>query len=283
MGFKVRWAVLVAYLVVHIGAIAAFWFFTWDAFFVFLALYMATAMLGITVGYHRLLSHQSFKTFPWVARFHATLGSLALQLGPITWARLHRAHHAFSDQIEDPHDQSLGFFYGHIGWSFLAHKTYGRSNILKLSHKHIESDPYMRWLDKNYFYLVLASYVLLYLVGGLPYLFWGGFFRTAWTLHVTWFVNSAAHRWGYRTFETSDKSRNNWWVALLTWGEGWHNNHHRFPLSAKQGLKAYEIDPTWIYIRFLQTLGLAWDIKTPASYAPEPLGPRIGTDSPMPH
>ncbi len=272
--FKIRWTVLIAYFLIHFGAITALFHFTWTGFLSFLILYMLTAMLGITVGYHRLISHQSFKTFPWVMRFHATLGSLAMQLGPLTWANLHRAHHAFSDKVQDPHAQQFGFFFGHIGWSFLAHKSIGRSSLLKKPLPKIFSgDPYLIWLDRNYFWLITTSLVVLYLLGGLPLLLWGGAFRIAWTLHATWFVNSVCHRWGYRLFESSDESRNNWVVAILAWGEGWHNNHHKFPNSARQGLKWWEVDPTWIYLNMLKALGLVWDLKTPANYAPEPLGP----------
>jgi stearoyl-CoA desaturase (delta-9 desaturase) len=273
--FRVRWPVLGAYLVVHAGALLAPFYFTWSALIVFFLLTVVTAMLGITVGYHRMLTHKSFETYPWVRRLHATFGALALELGPLTWVRLHRAHHAYSDQWQDPHAQSPGFFYGHIGWSFLSHKTLGRSELAKKIPKDLASDPYLVFLDRYFFHLVVLSLVALYLVGGMPWLVWGGFLRIVWTLHCTWFVNSATHRWGSKPFVTKDNSRNLWWVAVLAWGEGWHNNHHKFPNSARHGILPGQIDLTWIYLGLLKKLGLAWNFKLPADEAPPAVGPRL--------
>lgn len=271
--FRIRWPVLIAYAVIHLGAFAAPFFFTWEALFVGVGLWVLTGMLGISAGYHRLLAHKAYETHRWVRNIHATFGALALQLGPITWSRLHRIHHAKSDTIEDPHTQQFGFWYGHMGWSVLAHAVIGRSSLLKLELKDLTNDWYLRFLDRYYLHLVLASLVVLFLVGGWPYLFWAGFARIAFLLHTTWLVNSVGHRWGYRNFNTKDTSVNQPLLAIFGWGEGWHNNHHRFPSSSQFGLKRFEFDITWQWLKLLKVCGLIWNVKTPASYAPPANGP----------
>lgn len=268
--FKIRWHVLIPLVVLHAGALAAFWFVDFYAIGVAVALWVITGMLGITVGYHRLLAHQALEMPRWLKRFHLFCGVLAFQLGPITWVRMHRAHHAYSDRLQDPHPQLFGFWYGHMGWTFLAHKEIGRGPRWKETPQDLLQDPFVSWLERNVLWFFLGSLVLLYALGGLPLLLWAGFFRWAWVSHITWCVNSVGHRFGYRNFETNDQSTNHWLVALLAFGEGWHNNHHRFPSSAKQGLKFWEFDLSWQWIRLLKFFGLAWDVKTPAIYAPPP-------------
>lgn len=271
--FKIRWPVLFVYAVIHIGAAFAPWFFSWPAFWATLFLWAATGMWGVSAGYHRLLSHRSYDTYHFVKWFHAFWGALSMQLGPITWARLHRTHHAKSDTIEDPHTQQFGFFFGHMGWTFLAHRNVGRSPLLKRELRDLTSDPILRFLEKYYLQLYVASLVGLWVIGGWPMLIWAGFLRTILLLHTTWAVNSIGHRWGSRRFETYDTSQNNAVLAPLTWGEGWHNNHHRFPNSAQFGLTKYEFDIGWVWIRFLKSMGLVWNVKTPSAYSPPPVGP----------
>jgi len=262
--FRVRWRVLVPLTLLHLGAIAAFWHFTWGAFSLAVLLWATTGVFGITVGYHRLLTHQSFETYPVVKWFHLFCASLTLQQGPISWVRLHRAHHAYSDTPADPHPQTYGFFFGHCGWAFLSHATIGRSEDVRRIPRDLAGDPVIQFFENWHYPLFFASLVFFYLVGGLPYLLWAGCFRTAFTLHTTWSVNSLSHRIGYRNFATKDSSTNSRFVSLLTLGEGWHNNHHRYPSSAKQGMRLSEPDFSWAWIQFLRLIGLAWNVRVPS-------------------
>ncbi len=273
--FRIRWHILIPFIVLHTGAIAAFWFIDLGAILTAAILWIVTGMFGITVGYHRLLTHQAMKMPKWLERFHIFCGVLAFQLGPMTWARMHRQHHAFSDRMSDPHTQIFGFWYGHIGWAILAHPKIGKHPKYRdLPHEMIR-DPFLNFCEKFQPIIFVISLLLLYIFGGLPYLLWAGCFRWVWVSHVTWSVNSFGHMKGYRNFETRDLSTNNPIVALLAFGEGWHNNHHRFPSSAKQGLMWWEFDASWMWIKLLQRLGFAKEVKTPAIYAPPPIGPTI--------
>lgn len=262
---RIRWQVLLPLIALHLGAFAALFFFDLRAAVLALALWVITGMLGITVGYHRLLNHNAFSTYPWVRRFHAVCASFALQQGPLDWVRVHRAHHANADTDRDPHTQRHGFWYGHMGWPFLSFETLGRSKLLKVVPQDLAQDPWMVFLNRFHLHIVVASLIGLYAWGGLPFLLWAGCFRIVFVMHVTWAVNSLGHRYGYTSYELEDLSTNNWFVAMLTFGEGWHNNHHRFPTSARQGLTPWEVDLSWYWISFLQKIGLAWDVQTPAS------------------
>jgi stearoyl-CoA desaturase (delta-9 desaturase) len=185
-------------------------------------------------------------------------GSLACQGGVIEWVGLHRHHHVHSDEEVDHHNSGKGFWWSHMGW--MMHEVPAKSEVERLT-KDISGDPVYQFLD-NYFLLVqFALAGVLYLLGGLPFVVWGIFVRLVLVYHCTWFVNSATHKFGYRTYESGDRSTNCWWVALLTYGEGWHNNHHAFQYSARHGLKWWEVDMTWMTIRLLQILGLASKVK----------------------
>ncbi len=270
--FKVRWPVLIVHTLMHAGSVWALWHFSLNGLVAGFALYFVT-MLGITAGYHRQLAHRSYDSVKVVTWFHAALASISLQLGPITWARMHRAHHVKSDTLEDPHPQIYGFWFGHMGWLLLSHPSIGRSELWRKEPKDLTKDPVLVFLEKFNFPIFLLSMVALYYFGGLSLFLWAGCLRVTLTSHLVWFVNSIAHRFGTRRFETEDLSRNNFLVALTTLGEGWHNNHHRFPGSARQGLFLYEFDFTWLWLNFLKRLGLVWNLKTPASYAPPPTAP----------
>ncbi len=244
-------------------------FWSWQAFSALITLYWVTACLGVTLGYHRLLSHRAFRVPHWLERFFATCGALSCQHGPIDWVGLHRHHHTFSDTDADHHNSKKGFWWSHMGWMFEpipAMHTVPRltADLLK--------DPYYRWLNKNFLLLQLPLGAFLYWIGqetgagGWAMVLWGIPFRLVLVYHVTWLVNSATHCWGTIAYESGDRSRNNPWVAALTFGEGWHNNHHAFPNSAKQGLQQGQIDLTWQHIRLLKSLGLATKIRLPARY-----------------
>ena len=247
-------------LFVHLGALFAFLpaNFSWSAVGVAIFLHWFTGGLGITLGYHRLLTHRSFEAPKWLARFLAFCGTLAAEGGPLTWVGVHRAHHAYSDGEKDPHDSNKGFWWSHMDWVL---RKGALDKNLHSYNKDLASDRFLQFLDKNQFQLQVVLGVLLYLMGGWPFVVWGVFVRLVAVYHCTWLVNSATHKFGYRNFDTSDRSTNCWWVALLTYGEGWHNNHHAYQYSARHGLRWWEIDITWMTIQFLQVLGLAKNVK----------------------
>ena len=257
---SISWDTLLFMVGVHILAIIALLpqFWSWGAFFTLFILYWMTACWGVTLGYHRLLSHRSFKVPRWLERFFATCGALSAEYGPITWVGLHRQHHKYSDHDLDPHDINKGFFWSHFGWMMVDVPA---EKLVRRYTGDLRIDPYYRWLDKWFILLQLPLGLLLYSIGGWSLVLWGIPLRLVLVYHVTWVVNSATHTWGTRPFDTTDNSRNNKWVAALTFGEGWHNNHHAFPTSAKQGILPGQIDLTWKQIILLQKLGLATQIR----------------------
>ncbi len=245
---------------IHLVALLAFLpnFFSWSAVGVALIMHWVTAGLGVTLGFHRLLTHRSLEVPKWLEYFLIFCGSLSAQGGVINWVGLHRIHHKHSDQKADPHDSNQGFWWSHIGW--MIHKIPADKEISKYT-QDINSDPFYQFLSKYFIPIQVVFGLLLYAIGGWSFVIWGVFVRLAVVFHCTWFVNSATHKFGYQTYESNDESRNCWWVALLTYGEGWHNNHHAYQYSARHGLQWWEIDLTWMMIRVLQILGLAKKVK----------------------
>ena len=243
------------FIAVHAGALSALAYFSWSNLAVMLALYAATG-IGITVGYHRLLAHRSFRVPRWLEYGLVTLGAMALQGSPSTWVSDHRRHHFHSDDDYDPHDINRGLFFAHMGWIFFLRDDASDRHLKQRHVREILRDPYYRWLDRHPHVPGLALGVVLLLAGGLPLFLWGFCARLVLLYHSTWLVNSAAHTWGYRRFATA-KGSNNWLVALLAFGEGWHNNHHAWPSSARHGLGRWEIDVSWWLIDALRRLGLA--------------------------
>jgi stearoyl-CoA desaturase (delta-9 desaturase) len=254
---------------IHLAACAAFFpaFFSWSAVAVALVLYYFTGGIGICLGYHRLLTHRSMKLAGPLEHIVATLGVLALQGGPISWVATHRAHHAYSDTERDPHDSSRGFLWSHMEWLY-------RTNPARLSREEerrfapdLYADPYLRFLDDYAPWTQVVLGLALFAAGGWSWVVWGVFVRLVVLYHATWLVNSAAHLFGYRTYTApgKDHSTNNWVVGIIAWGEGWHNNHHAFPFSARHGLRWYEVDVTWWAITLLERCGLASEVKLPAA------------------
>ena len=257
---RLDWTMIIALVIFHIGAICAFLpgFFSWQAVGVAVLLHWITGGLGITLGWHRLLSHRSFQVPKWLEYFFALCGTLALQGGIIWWVGLHRHHHLHSDEDVDHHDSKKGFLWSHVRW--MCYEIPAESDIPRFT-KDIVNDKFYQFLNNYFFPLQVVLGVVLYFIGGLPFLFWGVFARLVIVYHCTWLVNSATHKFGYRNFETTDNSTNCWWVALTTYGEGWHNNHHAYQYSARHGMKWWELDITWITIQVLQLLGLATKVK----------------------
>jgi stearoyl-CoA desaturase (delta-9 desaturase) len=258
---NVEWVPFTAIALLHVACLLAPFFFTWSALGVAVFLWWLAGGIGICLCYHRLLTHRSFKTPKWFEYVLTACGCLNLQGGPIKWVGTHRIHHKESDTDLDPHSPRHGFDWAHVLWC-MTRDPQGRE--LRDFAPDLQRDPVLRWLDRNFWVPQVALAVALYLLGGWPWVIWGVAVRTVFTYHATWFVNSASHTWGYRNFETRELSRNLWWVSLLAFGEGWHNNHHAYPRSAAHGLRRSEIDLTYMTIKAMSWVGLAWDIHVPA-------------------
>jgi len=247
----------------------------WSDIAVFLIMYVVTG-LGVTVGFHRHLTHRSFKTHPWLRGLLAIFGSVAIEGPVISWVADHRKHHTYSDQEGDPHSPHVGhdggfrgalkgLAHAHVGWLFIhthrgARKRYAPDLI---------ADPVISFVDRTFLYWALggfaAAFGLGYAIGGtldaaLTGLLWGAGVRMLVVHHVTYSINSLCHFFGRQRFPTGDQSRNLLWLALPTFGESWHNNHHAFPTSAFHGMRRWEIDPSAMVIRTLEKLGLVWDV-----------------------
>jgi len=257
----INWITFIAMTAFHIGAVAAFWYIDFGAIMAALILWWVAGSLGIGMAYHRLLTHRGYKTPKWMEYFLTTCATLALEGGPIFWVATHRIHHQYSDQDGDPHTPKEGALWAHIGWILMGKGMHHDTEVLRRYAPDLCKDPFHVFMSKwHWVPQVVVGLGLLYF-GGIAYVLWGTFFRTTFLLHATWLVNSATHIWGSRRFQTKDDSRNSWWVALLSFGEGWHNNHHAHPVSARHGLAWYEFDMNWIAISLMKAVGLAWDVK----------------------
>jgi fatty-acid desaturase len=253
----------------HVGALAALFFFTWPALIGAVILYALAINVGIGMCYHRLLTHRGYKVPKWVEYTTAVCGTLALEGGPIFWVATHRVHHQHSDHDGDPHTPHDGTWWAHMGWIISGRALHSETALLGRYAPDLTRDRFHMWLSK-YHWVPLTTVGIGLGIGGfifggwhlaLSMVLWGIFLRVVLGLHATWLVNSATHLWGKRRFETRDDSRNNWWVALLTGGEGWHNNHHAHPVSARHGLAWYEFDPNYYGIWLLEKVGLAKKVQ----------------------
>jgi stearoyl-CoA desaturase (Delta-9 desaturase) len=244
---------------------------------IFAVLYLASA-IGVTVGYHRLLTHRAFETKRWLRYTLAVLGSLSVQGGVIDWVADHRKHHTFTDEEGDPHSPHAGvgkgvrgmvtgLWHAHVGWLF---ETHGQASSKRYA-PDLVKDPLMRRINRGFPLIALASLVVPFLAGfalsggslvagGLSALLWGGLVRIFLVHHITWSINSICHFFGSRRFSTDDESTNVFWLALPSLGEAWHHNHHAFPRSAFHGLRWYELDPSGWLILGMERVGLAWDV-----------------------
>jgi stearoyl-CoA desaturase (delta-9 desaturase) len=259
----------------HLGAVAALFMFNWKAFAVAVFLYWFCTGLGISMGFHRLLTHRSYKVPRPLEYLFAICGALTLEGGPISWVATHRIHHQNSDLPGDPHSPRDGGWWAHAGWILYGETNHNNTRVMSKYAPDLARQPFYVWLNNYHWVPMVVLGLLLFAFGGLPMMLWGIAVRVVVGLHATWLVNSATHMWGRRRFATRDDSRNNWWVALLTFGEGWHNNHHAHPTSARHGLAWYEFDPTWITIRVLRRLGVAKAVHAAGVTTPLP-----GRDAP---
>jgi fatty-acid desaturase len=258
---KLNWLTTIVLILLHIGAVAALFMFSWRVFAASVFLYWMTVGLGISMGYHRLHTHRSYQIPRFLEYFFAVCGSMTLEGGPIFWVATHRLHHQKSDLPGDPHSPRDGAWWSHIGWILLGETNHNNTRVLSKYAPDLAKDKFYVWLNDYHWVPLAVLGGVLYAIGGLPLFLWGGCLRVVVGLHSTWLVNSATHMWGRRRFETRDDSRNSWWVALLTFGEGWHNNHHAHAQSARHGLRWWEVDVNWYGISLLRCVGLARDIK----------------------
>jgi fatty-acid desaturase len=281
---RILWSYAGTLTVWHLVAMLAIvpWFFSWTGVVLAIGGFYVFGGLGITLCYHRLLTHRGLTCPKWLEYSLAVLGMCSMQDTPARWVAVHRFHHEYADQREDPHSPLVNFFWGHIGWMMVENRDLVRLGIYHRYSKDILRDPFYRRLERTYLYptIVIASWAVYVLAGfaagmlsgagvaeavrfGASLLIWGVFVRAILVWHITWLVNSATHRWGYRTYDTNDDSRNNWLVAILTGGEGWHNNHHADPRSARHGHRKWEIDTIFGLIRVLEAVGLARHVVRP--------------------
>ena len=260
---KISWVTSTALVIFHILAVVALFYTTWQVVVLALVLHWVCIGWGIGMGYHRLHTHRSYAVPKPVEYFFAVCGALTLQGGPIFWTAIHRIHHQHSDKPGDPHTPHDGKWWSHILWTFFGEELNANTEVTGKYAPDLMKDRFYRVLNSWHWVPLVVLGLVLLAIGGLPWLLWGVFLRVVVGLHSTWLVNSATHLWGKRRFETGDDSKNSWWVALVTFGEGWHNNHHAYPTSARHGMAWRELDLTWLQIRLLGKLGLAWDIRVP--------------------
>ena len=269
--WRIRWSETIPYILLHVACIGVFWVgFSWAALALCLAMYVVR-MFAITGFYHRYFSHRTFRTTRPVQFLMGLLGTSAVQRGPIWWAAHHRDHHKYSDTEFDPHSpKQVGFWKAHCGWFLCKEAAPVRIRLVRDWMRF----PELVWLDRFHHVPVILTALLMLGLGftastwwpglGLTAgqaLFWGFFLSTVLCYHGTYTINSLAHVWGRRDFETPDDSRNNFWLALITLGEGWHNNHHHYPASVRQGFRWWELDPTWWTLWTMGKLRLVRDLN----------------------
>jgi stearoyl-CoA desaturase (delta-9 desaturase) len=264
-----NWITLVVLIVFHAGSLAALFFFSWQRLAILVVFYVLAINVGVGMCYHRLLTHRGYYVPKWLEYLMSICATLSLEGGPIFWVSTHRVHHQHSDQEGDPHTPREGAWWAHTGWLLFGEAQHNQMEALARYSPDLRRDRFHVWLSKYHWLPVTLTGVGLFAggwyfggwVNGVALVLWGVVLRVTVGLHATWLVNSATHLWGSRRFETRDDSRNSWWVALLTGGEGWHNNHHAHPVSARHGFRWYEIDPNYYGIWLLSKLGLARKIQ----------------------
>lgn len=282
--FRLNRTYAITILVMHLLSLLVLvpYFFSWTGV-IFLLVGIHVFGQGITIGYHRLLTHRSFKAPKWLEHWIAIIGICCMEDTPARWVATHRIHHVHSDEVPDPHSPLVNFLWSHMGWlMYVNRETYSAAGLDKFA-KDLLRDPFYMRLELNpflQFYYIFAQLPIYFSIGagisllggggmseaiqlGLSLIVWGVYMRVVCVWHITWSVNSLSHMFGYRNYETGEESRNNWLVAFLTVGEGWHNNHHEDPSAATVQHRWWEIDISYYEIKFLEMLGLASDIVEP--------------------
>lgn len=256
------WLKCLPFVAMHLGCLAVFFVQPTAAAFALCAILYVVRMFGITAGFHRYFSHRAYKTSRWFQFVLGCMGCTAMQKGPLWWAGHHREHHRYSDTPQDPHSPVIrGFWWSHLGW--ILARDYEETNWSAVHD--LGKYPELRWLNRNHWVPGLVLAVLCYLIGGWSGLVWGFLVSTVLVYHAVFMVNSVCHLFGRRRYATPDQSRNNVWVALATFGEGWHNNHHHYQSSTNQGFFWWEIDVSYYLIKLLGCVGIVWDIRKPSS------------------
>lgn len=245
----------------HLLAIPVLFTFSWQNLAALLIGNWIVGSLGVGLGWHRLLTHRSFKAPKWLEYTLTILGTMSIQDSPDKWVATHRIHHAFTETEKDPHSTRPGFWWAQIGWIVWGTAQDHDAATMKKYVPDLLKDRGQVLISRFYYLPIIVSAVLLFVVGGWTMVVWGVAARVVLGWHTTWFVNSLSHIYGKRPHATDDDSTNNWFVAILTFGEGWHNNHHAFPTSARHGLQWYQFDMNWITIRVFERLGWAKQIR----------------------
>jgi fatty-acid desaturase len=292
---RILWQYVIVLTGVHLVAVVAFlpwtfsWLFTWSGLILAILGHFAFGMFGITIGYHRLLTHRGFTCPKWLEHTLAVMGMCNLQDSPARWVAIHRMHHQHSDHQPDPHSPLVSFLWGHMGWVVCRHKQLDRTIHYERYVRDLLRDPfYLKLERRDGWFFVFAAHALLITLVGAAYGYiasgydsgealryaaswyvWAVAVRTVFVLHGTWAVNSVSHMFGYQNYKTRDFSRNNWLVALISHGEGWHNNHHAQPRSAAHGHRWWEYDMSWWIIRSWEAIGLAKNVVRPKPPKPD--------------
>jgi sn-1 stearoyl-lipid 9-desaturase len=281
---RIVWSYAITVGIYHLVALLALlpWFFSWTGVVVAVLGLYVFGTLGINLCYHRLLTHRGLVCPKWLEHAFAILAVCSMQDTPARWVAVHRRHHEHADRQDDPHSPLVTFLWGHVGWMLVENRDLVRLGIYDRYAKDILRDPFYRQMERTPLYpaILFGSWAVFFLAGyiaglsggtstavaaqfGASLLIWGVFVRTVIVWHITWSVNSLAHLWGYRSYETGEQSRNNWLLALISNGEGWHNNHHADPRSARHGHRRWEIDLVYVTIWVLEATGLARDVRRP--------------------
>jgi fatty-acid desaturase len=258
------------------------WLFSWSGVAWAVAGLYLFGTLGVNIGFHRLLTHRGFACPRWLEHGLSILGTCCWQGTPMNWVAIHRMHHQFSDEPEDPHSPKENFFWSHMGWFLIYDPAIWNITTYDRFARDLLRDRFYKNLERprNFRMIQLIQWLSFFVVGfvvggvssgswlaalqlGLSWLVWGVFVRTVAVWHITWSVNSVTHVWGYRNFNTHDNSRNNWLVGIVSNGEGWHNNHHAQPRSAAHGMRWFELDVSYMTIWLWERVGLAWNVVKP--------------------
>lgn len=267
---KIQWVRIIPFIILHVACLGIFYVgVSWFAV-TFMLLFYLIRMFSIAAFFHRYLSHKTFQTSRIVQFVFVLIGTMSAQRGPLWWAAHHRYHHRFTDTEHDPHSSTYGFWYSHLGWFLNDYNFATRKEVVKDWLKY----PELVWLDRFSLIIVLLTAVSIYALGewlavvypslatsGLQLLVWGFVVSTVLLIHATLCINSLAHLYGSRDFETEDQSRNNLFLSIITLGEGWHNNHHYYAGSARQGFYWWQIDITYYLLKIMSWIGLVWGLK----------------------